>query len=80
MWWVLMGQAVIIVLGEVNIKVLLVVGSFWDLAVLPSPGNLPMSSGPRETLLLPCSGDHILSWCAGVCGDSMEQARNLIQF
>lgn len=79
MWWVLMGQAVIVVLGEVNLKVLLIVGSFWDLAVLPSPGNVPMSCGPWETLLLPCSGDHILPWGTGVCGDSVEQERNLIQ-
>lgn len=31
MWWVLMGEAEIIVLGEASIRVLLIVGSFWDL-------------------------------------------------
>lgn len=53
-WWVLMGQAEIIVLGEASVKVLLVVGSFWDLPVLLSPGTL-----------LPCTGDPIFPWCPG---------------
>lgn len=76
--WVLMGQAGAIVLGEASLKVLLIVGSFWDPPVVLCPGNLPMSCGALGDFAALPWGSHppLVYW--GVCGGSTKQARNLI--